>query len=832
MARARFQREARAIAALNDRHICTIHDVGHEAGVDFIVMERLDGETLAARLSRGAVPYEQALSIAAAIAVALDAAHRAGIVHRDLKPGNVMLTKEGTKLLDFGLAKPGVSDVSSSQSAAGVPATATEVGILAGTLPYMAPEQIGGRNADARSDIFAFGALAFEMLTGRGAFARQTRTEMIAAILHDYPPPVSSAQPLAPPALERTIRKCLAKDPEARWQSARDLADELRWISEDRTSVAGERPPAAGGSRRLAVPVLIAALAGVAAWIFWRPVPDVTPESTISFAISPPEGVTWSDLPPEPMPAVSPDGRKVAFVGEASQGQGLWVRDLGETQARVVPGSMESGGPRTGLFWSSDSSRVGYCIRGVLTIRGFDGRAPVRLDSGCTGGVASWNLAGDILFRRVDGIYSISERGGAPTRLTTLDPSREAVHNYPRWLPDGRRFIYTVVGPNADAAGIYSGSVDRGSRTRILPDVSKTDVVAAPDGTLSLVFVRGRQLIAQQIDIGTLAPVGEPRVLADRMSIGNVAMPSFAASSTLLVYRSGALTRKSSWIWVDRHGQPSGARHTARTGVTNHAALSPDESILTYGATTSEGLSGGLWMVEIPRRVEQPVVEPPPSVNMPAFSRDGRRIAFASIAVGVRELWVMDFPNGTPTRVATSSKLGLIGPEWSADDRALIGTDAFNKIVTVPLVSPDRPVTLVSEGSQPQLSPDGHWLAYTSAISGKPEVYVQGYPDGGDRKRISTDGGVQPRWRGDGTELYYLTADGTVMALAVRTVPEFDVGEPRRLFKHELINRGASSFDRVYQPTRDGQRFLLHVPTEGPVPLTAVRNWLTPAPLR
>ncbi len=470
---------------------------------------------------------------------------------------------------------------------------------------------------------------------------------------------------------------------------------------------------------------------------------------------------------------------------------------------------------------------MGYCVNDRLKLHSFDGRPPELLDTGCVGGVASWNQAGEILFRRPDGIFKISERGGTVSRLTTLDSSRELAHNFPRWLPDGR-FIYTVIGPDRDVAGIWASGQDGSSPTRILPDISKSDYVAGPDGAAYLVFVRERRLVAQRIDAATLAPIGDAKVLAERMAIGNVAMPSFSASATLLVHRGGGSTGRSAWDWVDRQGRPTGTRHRGRSGI-SAAALSPDGAFFVYGEINPDGSNGGLWMVDYARRIEQPLLAPPPVVFLPAFSRSGRRIAFAAVEPGVRQLFVMDFPNGKPTQVVTNPRLGLMEPEWAGED-TLIGTAATGQIVALRLDSPDKPVTLVASGSQAQLSPDGRWIAYTSTIGGGPEVYVESFPGGGDRKRVSARGGVQPRWRGDGSELYYLARDGTLVAVGVRTGPRFEDRDQTVLFKEQFGNEGATPFDRSYLPTRDGQRFLVRVGTEGPVPLTAVRNWLTMAP--
>jgi hypothetical protein len=321
------------------------------------------------------------------------------------------------------------------------------------------------------------------------------------------------------------------------------------------------------------------------------------------------------------------------------------------------------------------------------------------LDARCAHGAASWNPAGEILFQGEDyGIFRISQRGGLATRVTTVESSREVTHNFPRWLPDGRRFVYTVIGPNPDKAGIYAGALDGPSVTRIVPDVSKSDYVTGSDGASYLVFVRGRRLVAQRVHPTTLAPVGDARVLAERMGIGNAAMPSFSASATLLVHRSGGSSRRSAWVWLDRQGRPEGRRHAGVHG--GGATLSPDESNLVYPNSNPDGPSGTLWMVDYARRIEQPLLDFPTSVSLPVFSRNGRRIAFATIDVRGRELYVMDFPNGKPMRIPTTPTVGFLVSSWSLDDRVLIGSTMDGRVVSMSLDSPGNPVTLLANGGQ------------------------------------------------------------------------------------------------------------------------------------
>ena len=824
--RQRFIDEARAAAALNHPNIVAVHDVGIDVESPYIVSELIDGASLRNELKRGALRLPRLVDLAAQIADGLAAAHQAGLIHRDLKPENVMVTRNGrVKIVDFGLAKATGDGIEG-----GATRTMTAPHTILGTPAYMSPEQARGEAIDFRADLFSFGAVLYEMITGRLAFDRPSSIDTLSAILHDEPRPLAEIAQNVPTDLQRIVHRCLAKNPEERYGATSDLLHDLRWLR-DRPPVPAAAVGTSRSSWRRWLPVAATAVAGLvavaAAWTFRAPATSVA-EAPIAFVIPPPDGVEWGVTPPEPMPAVSPDGRKVAFVGDTEEGRGLWVRDLADARANLVPDSMESGGPRSGLFWSSDSSRVGYCLGDRLKIHGLDGRTPESLATPCDAGVASWSANGEILFRRLDGIYRMSDRGGPPSRVTAANPHSGLTHNFPRWLPDNRRFIYTSIGPPSETTGIFAAAVDGSPAVRVLADISKCDYVRAPDGASYLVFVRSRRLLAQRFDLETFAVVGEPIVLAERMAIGNVAMPSFSASPTLLVHRSGGSNRRSAWVWVDRTGQPDGRSHRGRTSSVSAAALSPDDSTLVYGTINADDSNGGLWVVDYKGRIEQPLVATLPSPMLPSFSNDGRRIAFASIEPGSRRLFVMEFPAGKLSQVEVRPMLGLVEPVWTRDDTALVGTDSLGRIVQVRLDSPGDDVVLVPRGSQGQLSPDGNWLAYTTGASGVPEVYVQRFPDGGGRTRVDAQGGRQPRWRGDGSELFYLTADGSVMAVPVRAGPRFEVGTPTRLFKETSLRVGQTAFDRGYLPSRNGQRFLLHLPLEGPVPMTALRNWLPP----
>lgn len=819
---ARFEREARALAALNHPHIASIHGIEESGDRKGLVLELLDGESLSMRLARGPIPVTEATHLASQLASALDAAHEKGIVHRDLKPDNLQITASGhLKVLDFGLAK-----IHTGPMVETVTVLDTREGAVLGTVPYMSPEQARGLDTDRRTDIWAFGCILYETLTGQRAFRGDSAAEILAAIIAGEPD-LSRLPPDTAADLRTLIDRCLQKDPKQRLRDigdARHLLDarsDESMLGATRTSGATRRPWWAIGA--LAAAVVIAA-----AWLTFGTGPRELPAERISLTIGPPEGVLWGDLPPDPLPAVSPDGRLIAFVGRSADGDGVWVRDLADAESRLLAGSGDAtGNPATGgalgLFWSSDSTRVGYCVRGRLKMLSLAGSSD-SLDAGCTSGFASWSPSGEILFTRADGLYRISSRGGQATQITTVDGARERGHLFPRWLPDGR-FLYIVTAFDETTSGIFIGNPDGSPPIRMSSAVSKAEFVAGADGTGYLVFVQRPNLVALPLD-RSLRANGPPRTLVGRMAIGPGALPSFSVSPDLLVHRSGATGRGSAWVWVDRQGRPLGLRHGGQTA-SAAAALSQDETTLIYARTDPDTTYPELWRADVVKRLDEPFFSQDGVVDLPALSPDGRKVAFTSEQAGSLQVFVMDFPEGQPKRVSTDVASGIAAPSWTPDGTAILASRANGRIVRIQVADPAaNEITVATGAAQQQISPDGHWLAFTSSVSGTAEVYVQPYSSGGDRTRVSRQGGSQPQWRGDGRELYYLTPDGALMTIAIGAgFPTTNV-EPVQLFRERFRPNIASWLRRDYLPTRDGQRFVVNLQTAGPVPLVAVRNWL------
>ena len=566
----RFEREARTVAALNHPHICTLHDIGQQDGTDFLVMEYLEGETLAQRLTKGTLPLEQALRYAIEIVDALDKAHRKGITHRDLKPGNIMVTKAGTKLLDFGLAKlkpagaaPGVSALP-TQSAG-----LTAEGSILGTLQYIAPEQLEGKDADARTDIFAFGATVYEMVTGRKAFEGKSQASLIGAILEREPTAISSLQPMSPPGLDRVVKKCLAKDPDGRWQTASDLHDELKWVAEG-GSQAGLAVPAAVPTRvqsRLAWGVAAGTtvlLAMALAVLYLNRAPVQT--TTVRFPVLTEGGVECGF-------ALSPDGRQLAF---ADGGQ-LWIRPLDSLESRALPGTEEASFP----FWSPDSRSLGFFTFTELRTIDPTGGPPQTVCAVPLGFGGTWNQDDVIVFgRRGGGLLRVPAAGGEPTPVTALDDTRqETAHWWPQFLPDGEHLLFLATG-EAEQDGIYVGSLESGVTPSLVLRTTLRARYAAPGYIL---FGRGESLMAQPFDVERLALTGDPvRVVDGVQSLPRVRWFGFSASHQgELAYVGGGEGAASQLRWLDRSGADLGT--VGAPGEYRDPVLSPDETKVAVG---------------------------------------------------------------------------------------------------------------------------------------------------------------------------------------------------------------------------------------------------------
>lgn len=829
--RERFDREARAISQLTHPHICTLYDVGEQAGTAYLVMELLEGETLADRLARGALPLDQALAIATQIASALDKAHRAGITHRDLKPGNIMLTKTGAKLLDFGLAKTAAPAVTSTVTsmAPTTPPNLTAQGAIIGTFQYMAPEQLEGQEADARTDIFSFGAVLYEMLTGSKAFDGKSQVTLIAAIIGTNPPPIAASQPLAPPWLDHIVRRCLAKNPDERWQNASDLHDVLTWNA-DITA----RPAAtsAGVHRRVSARERVAwtvALLGTAAAIALgvaqarREVAPVAPSARFSVA-SPEETSFWANSGFTPM-AISPDGTRMIFAASGDGPARLWVRRLDSLEATPLEGTEIT--QAADVFWSPDSRSIGFQQRATIKRVDVDGGA-LRTIAAVGFGGATWNRNGTIVFGQgAQGLFRVSAEGGELVQVTKPDASRGEQHRFPFFLPDGRQFLYTVTSASPDARGIYLGSLDSTTRTRLLDVVSRA--MYAPSG--HLLYVRDGTLLARAFDLGALELNGDSLSIAEGLAFnpddGNAAFS--ISSNGLLLYRS-RLSGATQLTWVDRAGRQLGP--LGPQGEYLNPTLSPDGTRVAVDRTVSGNRD--VWLIETARGIASRLTFDPGPDFEPVWSPDGGRLMFASIRQGAAGLYQKVTSGGDDELLFKPTSAGALF-DVSGDGQFLVyQLSSPVDLWVLPLGGDRKPFpfleTQVFQETHAQVSPDGRWLTYVSNESGSDEIYVDRFPTRGAKQQVSAGGGVQPRWRRDGKELYYLAPGLKLTTVPVSGNDALTFGSPAELFTAAVFGGldRAPRFRHQYDVTPDGQRFLINVSaTTGTAasPVTVLVNW-------
>jgi Tol biopolymer transport system component len=830
-ARLRFEREARAVSSLNHPNICVLHDVG----ADFFVMEHLDGETLAARIARGPLPTSELLKIGIEVADALTAAHRIGLVHRDLKPGNVMLTKSGAKLLDFGLARAtnldSPSDVTQSPT---LSRPLTKAGTLVGTFQYMAPEQLEGREADPRTDIFAFGAVLYEMATGQRAFTGASQASLIASILKEQPRAMTELAPMTPPALEHLVKRCLEKNPDDRWQSARDIALELAWIR-DAGSGAGLPAPVAA-HRRIAArtawitaAVCAAAAIGLGTLLITN---RTAPLDVVRFTITSP--ANQRIRVGQPYLAMAPDGNQVAFCATDTVGvPSVWVRRLDTLESRRISGTQRA----NMLFWSHDSRHIGFFADGKLQRVSIDGGVVQTLCDAPDARGGTWGVNDDIVFQPVASgpLFRVAARGGEARAITVVDTANgEQAHRFPNFLPDGKHFLFVVLPEREGMFDLRVGSLD-GDISPVIIRAGGAAVYARPG---FLLYNRDGQLVAQPFDANARTTKGDPIPLGELPGAGAdfSGAPGASVSDNGVLAHSFAAFPNTSLQWLERGGQPRG-RIALPDGFFMAPVFSRDGRRLCIEEWRQDR-SANLWLVDVERNVATRFTFNDAENFGAMWSPDGKSIVFTSNREGRENLYIKPSDGSRDEqRLFDSGALFTKTEDWTPDGRAILysvltaktGSDLW----LFPLADGEKPRPLVqsrfNEGNA-LLSLDGRLIAYRCDDSGRPEIYAQSFPDMGPKHRASNDArGVFDSfqtfalaWVGRGRELVYMAADGiTLLSVDVSGEPAtLDISPPRPAWRLPL---GSIS----YGIHPDGQRVLVSGPELGGTPLgiTVVMNW-------
>ncbi len=839
----RFEREARAISSLNHPNICQLYDVGSQGGTRYLVMELLEGETLADRLRRGPLPIEQVLRYGAEISRGLAAAHHFGVVHRDLKPGNIMLTKAGAKLMDFGLAKgmAAANPVSAELTATMTsphPTPLTTQGTIVGTFQYMAPEQVEGKEADARSDIFSLGSVLYEMASGRRAFDGKTLVSVAAAILEKEPEPIRTVQPLTPPALERLIRKSMAKDPDDRWQNASDLASELRWIAEGGEVSGTHVAPIVskrGMSERVAWIVAslgVSAALALAGLHFSSREPKQVVRSQIDAAGKLQFNFVGDNSGP---PEISPDGTRLVFSAKLDGKALLYLRSIGKLSLDPLPGTEDAVFP----FWSPDSRSIAFFAGGKLKRVDIAGGPAVIVCDAPLGRGGAWGSSGIILFAPHfnSPLFQVPASGGTPVAATRLD-AKFTTHRWPNFMPDGQHFVYLAANhssPSGPNTALFLGSLD--GKTSLQLMASRSNAIYASG---YLLYVRDSTLVARALDYKSGQFTGQETVLNDDVQVdASVWRGSFTASDQrTLVYQPGAATTAMTLSWRDRSG-----KETSQLSVPDsyhQIELSPDDKKIVV--SLGEPLAA-LWTLDLERNTRTRLTFGNENDSNPVWSPDGSRIAFtrgggvasegglvllskASNGAGPeKQVLQLDPANGLQQALC----------DWSPDGRYLIfrtGTTAIGTgfdLWVVPLFGDGKPFayeTAAGDQTLAQFSPDGRWVSYVSTETGRSEIFVAPFPPNGAKYQVSTSGGTMPRWRRDGKELFFGgLGSSRLMAAAVSDKgPNFEVNGIRPLF--DTNNMSPNIASAQYDVTADGQRFLaITTGDAGTLPLTLVQNW-------
>ena len=826
-ARERFEREARAISALGHPSICTLYDIGTESGRGYLVMELVEGETLAARLERGQLAPAEALRVAIQVADGLAAAHRQGIVHRDLKPANVMLTRTGAKILDFGVAKlreDAAEDAGGASAPTILPTRTTPLtsqGTLIGTMQYMSPEQLEAKPVDHRADVFAFGATLYEMLTGKRAFSGTSQASLIAAILEREPPPVSQLVPTSPPALDRAIRRCLAKDPDERWQSMLDLRAELEWIASGGASalpVAADTAPRRRPTWLRATAALVGAAALVALGsVLDRPATTVAHVTRTTILLP---AATELDVENGAI-ALSPDGTKLAYTASMrGEPRRLWIRPLDSLTPQALAGTEGATYP----FWSPDGSQLGFFAERKLRKVPAAGGIVQAIADAPAGRGGAWSTSGVIVFApdARGPLWQVPAAGGTAVQLTSANETQLS-HRNPRFLPDGKRVLFFAGYIGDKGNGVYSVDVASGETSLVL--AGDTDGTYAEPGYL--VFVRAGNLMAQRFDPATLRLSGEALPVVEDVQFNPFRYTgTYTVSGTgMLLYHAGPVQGSNQLTWYDLEGKPQGT-------VGDPAVfwftlrISPDGKKAL--ATVRRGADGShLWIYDLVRNIGRRFTTGEANSLNPVWSPDGRRVAYTDGTGGV---FIRSVDGTSPPERIDPKGRRFLCTTWSPDDAVLGCFEEQNQntgsdLWMLPLRGEGEPAPWIVTNADelyPDFSPDGRWVAYLSDESGRQEVYVASYPDAGGKWQVSNGGASFGRFTADARAIVYADNEGRMFSVPVEAGPSgLEIGAPSALFGGVVLPVVAGEF------APDGKRFLgaARVAGDAAPELTLVTNW-------
>jgi serine/threonine protein kinase/Tol biopolymer transport system component len=837
----RLEREAKTISSLQHVNICTLYDIGTQGDTDFLVMEYLEGQTLADRLQKGPLPIDQLLKIATEIAQALEKAHQRGITHRDLKPANIMLTQAGAKLMDFGLAKPKFPNASQAlgtftpstptmnlASLTSAASPLTQKGSIVGTFQYMAPEVLQGADSDARSDVFSLGCVLYEMVTGRRAFEGKTQLSVMSAILEKDPEPLANVQPTSPAALDYTVRSCLEKNPDERIQTAHDVKLQLAWIGISSSQTGAPALPSSKPRPTLwlaAIAVLALAVMALTVALMW----SAPARRVLRVNLLPPEGTRFETLYRNGAPALSPDGTHLAFIAQKDGRNSLWLRSFDRLDATPVRGTDDAYFP----FWSPDGTAVAFFMQGKLWRTDLNGGSPAPICDAPEARGGSWGSGNVIVFAPSFGgpLVQVSAAGGKPKAVTGVSVVSSTISDrWPSFLPDGKHFLFlhSPYGNAADQNEVHLGSLDGGDQL-----VLRGKFYGAQYAAGWLLAVRDGSLLAWKFDASSGKASGDPVPVVDKVASDEITALSVVSVSAqgMLLYQSGAGSNGDRHVWMDATGTE--LSQLSEPTVYGPTRISPDGSRIATPVISQFGNSP-LWIWDLAGGTRSLASAANEYVDATVWSADGRTLYFDIFNPDLRtELRMVAADGSQPERILIKSDRNLLPVDVTSDgkwllyEEAKVGAPTDAELKAFPLVSGLQPLTVlepVADGSNARLKPGSNdWLAYQSNQSGRAQVYLTRFPHPGAKYQVSKDGGVQPVWSKDGKTLYYLDPYRKLTAVDIQTSGEaVQIGAAKPLF---TVGIRHSISTEAYDIARDGRFLVVDSITESTAPLVLVTNW-------